>query len=229
MLIKSSFKDYYDTTSGMGVDPSVIYVREPNKVQAETNFYAKDLPFLERYDDASIAAWNSRELKQFHIIGFCGQHIVCVTNSKHENDVQYSKAYFGDDILALAWSKEKRHRQISERQAIEDCVRQFHGKKDDSLFKQFNAPVFHIDIDGPLTKYEQKNAGLYTPQYNVNICLKMFQFVKFKDAYTAFQDIQSYISGVLGSAENPIVEVSNATKIVKAGFDLKTSFRKDKK
>jgi hypothetical protein len=49
------------------------------------------------------------------------------------------------------------------------------------------------------------------------------------DAFTAFQSIQSYISGILGTKENDIIEISNNSKIVKAGFDLKTSFRKDKK
>ena len=44
----------------------------------------------------------------------------------------------------------------------------------------------------------------------------------------AFQLIQSYISGVLGAKENDIIEVDNTSKILKVGFDLKTSFRKDK-
>jgi hypothetical protein len=41
--------------------------------------------------------------------------------------------------------------------------------------------------------------------------------------------VQSYVSDVLGGSENPTIEVSNAIKIVKAGFDLKTSFKKIKK
>jgi hypothetical protein len=66
------------------------------------------------------------------------------------------------------------------------------------------------------------------PKFTVNTPLSIFQFYKVFDPYSAFQAVQSYVSGVLGGSENPMIEVSNAIKIVKAGFDLKTSFRKDK-
>ena len=43
----------------------------------------------------------------------------------------------------------------------------------------------------------------------------------------AFQEIEMYISGVLGINNKPTVEISDKNKIVGRGFDLKYSFRKD--
>jgi hypothetical protein len=45
----------------------------------------------------------------------------------------------------------------------------------------------------------------------------------------AFQEIQMFISGVLGIDENPTVEVSDKDKIISRGFDYKWSFRKEPK
>ena len=66
-------------------------------------------------------------------------------------------------------------------------------------------------------------------KFEINPNLNNFKFFKVQDTFTAFQSLQTYVSGVLGTKENDIIEIDNISKIVKAGFDLKTSFRKDKK
>jgi len=58
--------------------------------------------------------------------------------------------------------------------------------------------------------------------------LKDWQFYKVKDAFTANQEIANYIGGVLPANANPMVELENLDKVRKAGFDVKTSFRKGK-
>jgi hypothetical protein len=45
MLIKSSFKDYYDTAAGAGVDTSITYAREARQMQIENAFF-EDVPTL---------------------------------------------------------------------------------------------------------------------------------------------------------------------------------------
>jgi hypothetical protein len=238
MLIRSTFKDYYDTAAGMGVDSTLIYQRETKLVELEHQFFIDNLPayfpndrgeYLDPYDTASIEAWNQQEHCDFYIIGFCGTQIVCLNNTLPDTiDNGNRMAYFGEEILKLDWSKKKRYRQPSSQQVIEDCLHQFHGKANFGLFKQLNTPIFSISLRSRLSQYEQKCQGLYAPKFTINPNLAAFRFFKYKDAFTTFQEIQSYLSGVLGSPEADTIEVSDRSKIVKAGFDLKTSFRKRK-
>jgi hypothetical protein len=237
MLIRSTFKDYYDTAAGMGVDSTLIYRRETQLVEVEHQFFLDNLPeffpndcgeYLDRYNHASIEAWNQQEHCDFYIIGFCGQQIVCLKNTQPDTGKSDGLAYFGAEILELGWSKNKRRRQPSAQQVIEDCLQQFHGKANLGLFKQLNTPIFAISLRSHLSQYEQQCQGLYAPKFTVNPNLAAFKFFKYKDAFTTFQEIQSYLSGVLGSPEPLTIEVSDRSKIVKAGFDLKTSFRNRK-
>ena len=46
------------------------------------------------------------------------------------------------------------------------------------------------------------------------------------DTFTAFQEIQMYISGVLGTGEKEIIEVEDKYKIPQHGFN-KWSFRRE--
>jgi hypothetical protein len=238
MLIKSNFKDYYDSSASTGVDTSIIYNRETTTVQLEDAFFLDRLPAYfpddlggikeDDYSDKMVALMNQKSHCQFTIIGFCGTLYVGVFVNVHAPEELYQFAYFGDDILTLNWSKEKTWRGPSPFSVVENCVKMWHGKQDDTFFKQLKAPIFSVAIRHPLTRYETNNLGLYMPKFTVNTPLSIFQFYKIFDPYSAFQAVQSYVSGVLGAGEKPIIEVSNKTKIVKAGFDLKTSFRKDK-
>jgi hypothetical protein len=237
MLIKSTFKDYYDSAAGMGVDASVTYIRETSTIQLDDAYFVDDIPsyFPDDWHEETDRKMSKYELidldghhAQFTLIGFCGTLYVGLFGNIHKKEELYQYAYFGEEILTLNWSKEKRWRGSSHLAGVENCLKQWHGKKDDTYFKKLKTPIFTLDIRHPLTRYEMNNVGLYTPKFTVNPPLGILQFYKAVDAYSAFQSVQSYVSGVLGVDANPMIEVSNNTKIVKAGFDLKTSFRKDK-
>ena len=61
----------------------------------------------------------------------------------------------------------------------------------------------------------------------VNPCLKDLDFAKVVDPYTAFQELEAYISGVLGAAHPKLIEITNDDMRDKKGFD-KYSFRSNK-
>jgi hypothetical protein len=240
MIIHSPFKDYYDTAAATGVDTSIVYNRTVQKTQIDKAFYA-DMPncFFDKnkeiHEDTSlIRSYKNEDIQYgvFKIIGFCGKTYVGLFDTKvGANDIQeaHNLAYFGADLLNFNWRKERLRKQASPQTMIENCLLQYHNKQDDTLFKQFNAPIFEVDIRHTLSRFELKNKGLYLPTFTINTPLSIFQFYKIFDPFSAFQAIQSYVSGVLGTDVKPMIEVSNTIKIVKAGFDLKTSFRKDKK
>ena len=55
-----------------------------------------------------------------------------------------------------------------------------------------------------------------------------FDFYKVKDSFSANQDLANYVGGVLPANVNPMIVLDDKHKILKAGFDLKSSFRKGK-
>lgn len=106
-------------------------------------------------------------------------------------------------------------------------IHQFHGQQDNTLFQQFKTPLFHV----PLISSEHRTPQtLETLQatFTLNPNLKDLQFQKYKDVYSTFQDLQSYISRILGITTSETIELSDKSKILKAEFDPKISFRKGK-
>lgn len=59
-------------------------------------------------------------------------------------------------------------------------------------------------------------------------CLKDYQFAKVFDPYTCLQELDMYISGVLGGSSPKMITISDEDLLVGKGFDKKISFRKRK-
>jgi len=86
-----------------------------------------------------------------------------------------------------------------------------------NIFREINAPIF---------VYDTMNGNNAT--FIVNALLKKYEFYKVIDAFTAFNEIQMFIGGVLGTGENDIIVIDDKYKIKKHGFD-KWSFRREAK
>ena len=80
------------------------------------------------------------------------------------------------------------------------------------LWNKFSGDEFNLD---DITMPTELN-----PHYND------YEFYKVFDSFTAFQEIQMFMGGVLGSGEKEIVEVADKYKIGQHGFD-KWSFRRE--
>jgi hypothetical protein len=98
--------------------------------------------------------------------------------------------------------------------------------------REYNAPILHISsVSMDRQSYYQDNAGrsrrMVTMQ--TNPWLKAIGFQKVKDAFTAYQELDSYIFGVLGVDANPIVQTSDKDRLVAHGFDNRVSFRNMKR
>ena len=55
--------------------------------------------------------------------------------------------------------------------------------------------------------------------------LKQVEFVKVFDPYTCFQEIEMYLSGVLGGMSPKMIECSDEVRLESHGFDKRVSFR----
>lgn len=93
-------------------------------------------------------------------------------------------------------------------------------KRLQNIFFEHKTPLFYINHD---LKYYSYKYDLY-----INTHLDKIDFVKIFDPYSAFQEIEMYVSVVLGIDSQKTIEVSDKSKIESHGFDYKYSFRKDK-
>jgi hypothetical protein len=96
------------------------------------------------------------------------------------------------------------------------------------IFRELKVPVFIYDGDFGRTEFDKKRSisNSFKPKFIINPLLKDYEFYKVFDTFQAFQEVQMFLSGVLGRGEKEIVEVQDKYKITQHGFDYKWSFRK---
>lgn len=98
--------------------------------------------------------------------------------------------------------------------------------------REYNAPIIHLSfVSMDRQSSYQDNSGRHRRKVTVqtNPWLKAIGFQKVKDAFTAYQELDSYIFGVLGVDANPIVQTSDKDRLVAHGFDNRVSFRNMKR
>lgn len=238
MYIISKHKDYYDGVAGsMGVDKTIVYERHQMNVEdhfdipnefKETGSYRRnyDNPIYNiGYSDLDLKKSKKYSLVTTFLIGFCGKlYIGWRFSYKVRNEVTFYDETFTDIVYDYNVAKEYL-RETYWKHNLADDVRYIENFDAMHIFRNFNAPVFAFEFNENKIKYHNgtfiSNGGL-----SINPVLKDFEFYKVFDAFQAFQEIQMFLSGVLGSGENDILEVEDKYKISQHGFD-KWSFRKE--
>lgn len=217
MRLHTNFRDYYDNAVGYGIDENVHYNRFTKEV--EINIKPKaDFPpaALETY-----------------LLGFCGKIYPLIKLEKLNKSV-YDCDYGGNDSKIIetfyAYSFEEgegKSRQweefsrgfeyINDRERLR--VKQFYidwSFQNDELFIEHKTPAWIISLD------RNQKTGLVNPR------LKDYEFERIKDSFTAFQEISMYLSNILVE-QKETAAVEDKFRIEQHGFDLKKSFRKEKK
>ncbi len=242
MLIVSKYRDYYDKIgASFGVDKTIVFNRRSHlteevkfiKPSGWSNFNTKTKP---------------KENETFRvnllIVGFCGKTYVGIAHRVStivpapygQTTIHNDKFYWGRENITKYLDRPLSKNEI-------DYLNNVDGSKNyTDIFIALNAPIFtYIDSisdgRGELgfahdffksiedTKDERDKEMVRSIAVNNNLSQLNFQSVVYP--VIAFQEIQMFISGVLGVGEKPMIEISNNDKIVSQGFDLKTSFRKD--
>lgn len=225
MLIISKFKDYYDSIShSKGVDKSIIYNREVNVIKDYTltrnRTWYEHLPF---YSTRGVGFTNIKDdlLLRVNIVGFCGKlYPVCISTKRiNQYDDQTNFIYDYNEIYDLFKSVHNKDDKswVKEFDYLNQIL---NDKRIQNIFFEHKTPVFYINLD----------SGYYSRKYDldVNTHLNDINFFKVFETYSAFQEIEMFISGILGIDSQKTIEVSDKSKIEGHGFDYKYSFRKDK-
>lgn len=253
MKIVSKFQDYYDIGVSMGVDESLVYVRnlEPvlysnedieidrgsyvdNRKKNRVQHTLKDLIPKRTF-------FSSSPIEHIHLIGFCGKLYPFVFVDYDKNYQRVSGARFHMSKTVMKELDETYSVSHSSRgfrhETRNDVIKKYNkilGKTFDApdMFHELKVPVFIIPHDGSrLEKFLNDGVPLRwdTKAGDVvwlNPCLKDFNFYQMVDSFTAFQEISMFITGVLGENKIPPVQISDIHMRDAKGFNER-SFKKD--
>jgi hypothetical protein len=216
MKLHTDFHDYYDNAVGYGIDEKVHYNRFTKEVEINIKTKADFPPsYLEAY-----------------LLGFCG-NIYPVTILRRfsksiyswENDFEdnptveifYAYSFEEGEEKYLEWNKfSSGFGYSNNREYLK--VRQFFmdwSFQSDEIFLKHQVPVWLVKLE------TNREKGLINPK------LKDYGFNRIKDSFTAFQEISMYLSNILVE-QKEVVKIEDKYRIEQHGFDLKTSFRKEK-
>lgn len=240
MRVISKFKDYYDVVAGQGVDMTRVFLRETQEIKG-------NIP-LPEWDERK--SWRKRMLypkiehrvyrgdpgrsPETYDIGyvyvlFAGMLYGGIALRNKESGLKFDEityywdtyswkakaneiGYVGNSTLFYGNNKETEG---------EECFRLVAIKGDDILSAW--AIDNKISIAVACEFYCKNNREEY---YKINPCLKDINFQKVIDPFTAFQQLEQWISGVIGNTE-VIPEMPDKDKVAAHGFD-RWSFRKHK-
>jgi len=234
MLILSKKKDYHDGVVGsMGIDKTIVFDRtlqefdhkhvdfpkvfQPSKDWKIKNNYRRffGYKFSEKYKE-------KYDFYNYFIVFFCGKPYIGWEFIKANNYKITDKyiTYDIEEVKKILIIKNETFYNIN----FDDSVNHILNHDMMELHRKYNTPILVLDMNANVYNSWR---GRNKPSFYVNPILKPYEFYKVFDTFTAFQEIQMFVGGVLTNSEN-IIELSNDVRIKKHGFD-KWSFRKEPK
>jgi len=220
MLIVSNFHDYYDGVSSLGVDKTCVYNRKTEKVDDTPKEHV--FTFRDKRELPIDKTWrlNAVPYHRPFIIGFCGTfYLGYEFERKGDGETQWYFEYDLNKIYKKIKSFQGKNWYYKDH--FENAVQLYRNMSSLYIHRQFNCPVFVLDYGTTEEVYGENNK----PTLILNPCLKKYNFQTNKDAYTTHQEIYQFLSGVLGSKEKEIIEISEKDKIVQYGMCPRWSFR----
>ena len=230
MIVRGKKKDYYDSILAWGVDKTVVYARDERQIEIKRKSHDW------RSKEFSIpgpdkAYWKGKDTNlaiHYFVIGFCGKLYPVVEFRLNVTGGHRSQFFYDvesvNNFLNKRGIKQDDYRyfwrdnfNVTTVDGAKNWFKTDHLSHLDKYFQQYKVPIF-------LLEYSDKRNMLAV--LTLNPTLREFQFFKVVEPTQAFQDVYSFISGVLGVPARPTVEVSDKIKAAKKGHNGKYSFRK---
>lgn len=233
-IIDKKNKDYYDGVVGtMGIDKTIVYERNRIEIQDGNEMLEEFLPdktnswyYKQNNHFLNITHMRNNSKKydnaHFFLVGFCGKLYLgwkfeYYVNGREDGiEIKIPKT----DIIYGFDNAKKYLKSGFWKNTTQEDIDYVLNYDPINMFRKVNSPIFIYDshiINTYLKKYENTLI--------INPILKDYKFYKVVDAFTAFQEIQMFLGGVLGRGEKEIIQVEDKYKIPQHGFD-KWSFRK---
>lgn len=209
MRIISSFKDYYDSLQSHS---DLVFHRNPQKINMNRD---ESKVVCEVFNKINLL---DRRLFHQFLVGFCGKIYPAISfKNEFKSEVCFDRESF-NNLVKVNFSSDEQEDYF--RSSFQKTIANFFEKKGDSccssLFEKYQSPIFIIYSSGT------------SCQLIVNPCLREIGFFRLFSSYQAYQEVFMFVSN-LASPEKPIPEIDNDIMIEAKGFNLQTSFRKNKK
>ena len=231
MYIISKFKDYYDGAVGMGIDKTIVYQRhleEFKENELALDILGKDSEYdwnRNRYIKGLKDLKPKKKNTTAHtfLIGFCGKIYI---GFKFITKKKYSGG-----IVTLEKEEVEYHYDIEKVKSLINFDKEVKYAWDGNTdLLKFNNVVSDINSIDPIEIFRKYNTPTFILHYNgtleINTKLKDVNFYKVFETYSAFQEVQMFISGVLGTNEDGHdTAMTEKEKVQQHGFDQKYGFR----
>lgn len=229
-------RDYYDTALAYGIDEKVVFVR--NHDELEKNSDLLHTPLLRYIAVGAYPLKNPRTSRWWQARCSFEDKNGIEYGVRYVTVIMAGKAYIGvgvsqekssiETVETFYWTKSKFDAFLDEhgqaRRTKSDWQRnynpnefkevQLHQEAIDWLIaRNVTIMILDSDIGADLTVCINSDR------------LKDYEFYQRVDAWSAMQEISMWVSGVLPSSARPMVQIADKDKIAKHGFD-KWSFRK---
>ncbi|HMS68722.1 MAG TPA: hypothetical protein PKD18_11310 [Saprospiraceae bacterium] len=255
MRIISDYKDYYDGLQSLGADEKIVYDRNKRNVIVSFPDYFERMAnqYLVFGQSSRMRGKKPNEYtKRIYLsnlmIGFCGKlyvgylFIEMLEDKISSQQVVFNKpdaiayvrskenAYYAEELTWRHRFNRRKRRKITWMDCFEERNPMISELNYNDLFHLLGAPVF-IYPAYLFSEDKMRSINWHIAKSNlgteviVNPNLKELNFQLIVDAYTCYQDIQQYISGVLGNCEDIKNNSTDLEKIRQHGFDEKYGFR----
>ncbi len=236
LILTKQRKDYYDgVAQTTGIDKTIVYDRQlvefdrkemPNFFTHHTWEFMKNKTNIHYNNLSRFSLTNNIKYEKYShfIVGFCGKLYVgwklYLEISENYSKKLITEITYDVNLIKSITKESKFYGNI------EDHIKYISTVDNIDIFRKYKTPIFVYDSDCDRTSIGHLSGSI--EKFLLNPTLKDYEFYKIFDAFQAFQEIQMFLGGVLGSGEKEMVQIEDKYKIVQHGFDLKTSFRKDK-
>lgn len=219
MRVISPFHDYYDSAQSFGQDMSVVFNRK-------TVVYEED----KTPDNVSqILSEISKEIRRDWAWRWALPHILRVDGKQY--DLSYGQIIFCGVMYPFIrfYSFGGKEEFIYSYEAFlskfgdADFTRSYKDAK--RVIKDYFSKNGTDALKNLLVEHKAITMSWYNRIVTINPVLSEYQFYKAKPAWEAYQELDSYICGVLTFPQNAMVEIEDKYRIEQHGFD-KWSFRK---
>lgn len=231
MRIISKFQDYYDSAMGLGIDPTLVYVRTTMKgTVADYTLTFQRLDGVLEDLPRSLSVEHSSTLSvSCGILGFCGKLYPIMTQGVGDNRKFFSTPeqmfkHMEQEVL-LALNTVGCNVAHLDRQSYRKFEKEFETGREgwyrDSLsrktFYEWGEEVnkanniidIFFEIEAPMfilygtTVHRYRRDLPMSGKVIVNPCLKDAGFASIIDPYTAYQELSMFMGGVLPRHKDP--------------------------
>jgi len=230
MKIRSKFRDFYDSVANMGIDEKILYIRKPREVDSVVG----NLDSILREAPSNRSTETPGLYFEPFVIFFAGEIYQggYVQTLVRDAKVSWwpkvvSRGFFYDfESLDTFLSRKESFTGYQTKKyalteaKLKDYFRNKHVP-DEAVLEythKVGSPIVLVTYRDH-QRWPEPGRDRDIPPSTINPNLGELDFFKVKDPYSAFQEIQGYIGGVLGGSAPAMITLSDEIKRDKQGFD----------